>query len=295
MSKIWPHFTKENPCPACGGHDWCCRAGEKKFICMRIQSSHANKDGGFYHEYGGKKPAYIPLKRSAPKVVMDFERYQKELRFGIVGIPKYAIKFCDELGVSTKSMDYLLLGRSHELQCWSIPMRDGDNKIIGIHLRCDDGSKKAVVGSRNGLFIPQIEPQKIAYICEGASNTAALLTMGFYAIGRPSCNSGAEMLKVAIKRLGVRNIVIVADNDPLKFRQANDNYIVCGKNGLANAFFRPGQDGAIKLKKELGLKSVIFTTPSPCKDVRELLQKLGVESARNYIQSSVNSKVWTKV
>jgi phage/plasmid primase-like uncharacterized protein len=161
-------------------------------------------------------------------------------------------------------------------------MRDGDNKIIGIHLRCDDGSKKAITGSRNGLFIPQVEPQKVAYVCEGASNTAALLTMGFYAIGRPSCNSGGEMLKVALKRLGVSRIVVCADNDTIK----------TAPDGRT---FRPGQDGAKKLKKELGLMSVIFTTPNPLKDVRQMLQKLGVESARDYITQSVAMKIWTKI
>jgi hypothetical protein len=160
-------------------------------------------------------------------------------------------------------------------------MRDGDNKIIGIHLRADDGSKKAVTGSRNGLFIPQIKPEKVAYLPEGASNTAALLTMGFYAIGRPSCNSGGEMLKVALKRLGVTRIVIVADND-------------CLKTAPDGRTFRPGQDGAKKLKKELGLMSVIFTPPNPLKDVRDLLKNLGIESARNYITNSVSQKIWTK-
>ena len=90
------------------------------------------------------------------------------------------------------------------------------------------------------------------------------------------------MLKVALKRLGVSRIVVVADNDTLK----------TAPDGRT---FRPGQDGAKKLKKELGLLSVIFTPPNPLKDVRDLLKSLGVESARNYILSNVYQKVWTKV
>lgn len=280
MSKIWPHFSKENPCPACGkSGDWNCRMGDRKYICMRVQSDHPAKDGGFYHEYGGQKPTYIPPKRSAPKVERDFG--------DIIGLWEAATNFyivenvAEELGVSVESLQSLNTCQHRETSGFAIPMRDGDNKIIGVHLRCNDGTKKAVVSSRNGLFIPQVDPQKICFLPEGASNTAALLTMGFYAIGRPSCNSGGEMLKVALKRLGVSRIVIIADNDPLK----------TAPDGRT---FRPGQDGAKKLKKELGLPSVIFTTPSPCKDVRQLLQKLGVEAARNYIQSSVDSKIWTR-
>jgi len=281
MSAIFPHFSKENPCPACGGHDWTCRAGQRKFICMRIQSEHPSKDGGWFHDYGRSKPVQMPVKRfiAPPKMKMDFQ-YQQNIYegysdkcFGIIA---------DKLGVSLNSVKDLGVGFSEGFKSWTFPMRDGDNKIIGIHLRCDDGSKKCVTGSQGGLFIPQIEPQKLAYICEGASSTAALLTMGFYAIGRFSCNSGADMLKTALKRLDVTRIVIVADNDTLK----------TAPNGKT---FRPGQDGATRLKKELGLMSVIFTCPNPVKDCRQLLQKLGVESARNYIQNSIGMKIWTKV
>ena len=280
MSAIFPHFTKESPCPACGGHDWTCRAGQRKFICMRIESSHPSKDGGWFHEYGGKKQVQIMPKRfiAPPKVKMDFERMQ--LGFATAFEP--LDKLIHDLGVNSDSLISLCVGYSRKDNAWAIPMRDGDNKIIGIHLRCDDGSKKCVTGSQGGLFIPQVEPQKIAYIVEGASSTAALLTLGFFAIGRFNCNSGADMLKTALKRLGVTRIVIVADNDTLK----------TAPNGKT---FRPGQDGASRLKKELGLMSVIFTCPNPIKDCRQLLQKLGVESARNYINQSVAMKIWTKI
>jgi len=278
MSKLWPTFTKEHPCPACNHSDWLCRQGERKFICMRVLSEHPSKDGGFYHEYGNKKPTYIAPKRSAPIQCKNINQIANRLTATQNQIDNLA----KQLGVEDWSLVHLHVSRHPQEKAWAIPMRDGDNKIIGIHLRCDDGSKKAITGSRNGLFIPQVNPQKLAFVCEGASNTAALVTMGFYAIGRPSCNSGGEMLKVALKRLGVSRIVIVGDNDSLK--SAPD-----GRT------FRPGQDGAKKLKKEIGLPSCIFTTPSPCKDVRELLIKIGAESARNYIKQSVAMKVWTKI
>lgn len=275
MSKIWPHFTKKYPCPACGHFDWTCRAGETRFVCMRIQSDHPARDGGFYHSYGEKKPTYIPPKQSVVKVV-DFETMSDWLEISYS--EQWLNVFSCGIGVSKESLKYLKVGWSSESQSWAIPMRDGDNKIIGIHLRCSDGTKKAVISSRNGLFIPQCENQNIAYLCEGASNTSALLTMGFFAIGRPSCNSGCEMLKVCLKRLGINCVVIVADNDCIKV------------NGT-----RPGQDGAKKLKKELGLMSVIFTAPSPLKDVRDLLIKLGRDDARQFIQSSVSQKIWTRI
>ncbi len=282
MAELWPHFTKENPCPACGHYDWTCRAGNKAYICQRIGSQFPSKCGGFYHFYDDTP---------RPEIKPEPKRIKKEVDFsGLHGLWMAAtdvtkIEFeALNLGVSSDSLFSLEACQYREDRACrgiAIPMRDGDNKIIGIQLRFDDGTKKCVTGSRGGLFIPQCETQKIAYICEGMSNAAALLTMGFFAIGRFNCNSGGDMLKVCLKRLKINRVVIVADNDSLK--SANDKT------------FRPGQDGARKLKKELGLSSCIFSAPSPCKDVRQLLIKLGVESARNYISSSVENKIWTKV
>lgn len=248
---------------------------------MRIQSEHPAKDGGWYHEYGDKKPVYIPPKKSLSKPLINAERLNQNfyLNCSVARLGKLS----EELDVSAFSLEALQVGWSENNFCYTIPMRDGEDNVIGIHLRYEDGIKEAIPSSRNGLFLPRGNHNtKLAYICEGASNTAALLTMGFFAIGRPSCNSGADMLKVAIKRLGVRNLVIVADNDYLKY--APDNRT-----------FRPGQDGAKKLKKELGLMSVLFTPPNPLKDVRDLLRELGKNHAANYITNSINQKIWTRV
>jgi len=274
MSEVFPHFTKDNPCIGCGKWDWTCRYGDKGYICMRAESSMPMKDGGWFHFYDGekRKPIYIPPKRIAPKVNLDFE----SLHLGALSVTNN--NFWTDCG-RLLGVDWICCLNLQFVK-WhgeiGVPMRDGENKIIGIHLRCDDGSKKAVLGSRNGLFIPQIDPQTPAYICEGASNCAALLTTGYFAIGRPSCNSGGDMLKVCLKRLGIKRVAIVADNDCVKV------------NGT-----RPGQDGAKKLKKELGLPSVIFTTPAPIKDVRQLLIKVGAETAKRMIDDSVSQKIWT--
>jgi phage/plasmid primase-like uncharacterized protein len=237
---------------------------------MRVESTRPMRDGGWFHEFGDKpKPAFAP-KPPTPKLNMDMESVYDAL-------PVCSIEpLAKQLGVSLIALESL--GITRKGNSWAVPMRDGKNKIIGIHLRCDDGTKRAVVGSRNGLFIPQIEPQKTAYICEGMSNAASLISMGLYAIGRPSCNTGAEQLKEALTRLGVHRIVIVCDADEIKFG---------GK--------RPGYSGAIKLKKDLGLMSVTFVPPSPLKDVRDMIKKLGAESSLHVINSSVDHKIWIRV
>ena len=175
------------------------------------------------------------------------------------------------LGVSVQSLIDLSASYSFEYNAWAFPMRDGNNEIIGIRLRNNKGKKWAVTGSRSGIFIPQIKGERTAYLVEGPTDTAAMLTLGLYAIGRPSCNAGGEMVKEHLKKSKIFKVVIVADNDSIK-------------NGK-----RAGIEGAKKLQKDIGLSSVIWMPPSPIKDVREFVRKGGT---RQLIESDINSKTW---
>jgi len=266
MSKLWPRVSKEVPCKICGGTDWLCRFGERAQICMRVESAKPAKDGGFYHFYdeAKPKPTYIPRSRPAPPPLRNAEDMMRAwlLKMKLENYEALA----QSLGVCPSSVMALDAAWAAEYSAWSFPMRDGDGNVIGIQLRGE--TKKAVTGSRLGLFLPNIDPQKICMVCEGASDCAALLTLGFYAIGRPSCCTGADHLKVALRRLGVRQIVIVADNDEPK------------ESGQ-----RPGIDGALKLQKDLRMKSVIWMPSGRCKDVRQMVQKVGIESARTTLRN----------
>ena len=205
---IWPYFTKENPCPACGHHDWSCRAGDTRFICMRIVSEHPFVNSGWFHDYGDKfiKPEKL---WTPPTVKIDPDKIQGRLTAFGTGI-------AESLGVSFQSLIDLSAAWSDYHNALAFPMRDGSNNIIGYRLRWDDGKKRAITGSQQGLFIPQIPVQKTCYLADGPTDTAALLSIGLYAIGRPNNIGGVEHLKVALKRLQVRRIVIVADNDAAK-------------------------------------------------------------------------------
>lgn len=274
MSTLWPKFNKESPCPACGHWDWLCRAGSRKFICQRVQSDHTAQDGGWYHEYGTgfiyHAPPRVAPKRINPEVVLR--------EFNHDGINLLA----SQLGVSVESLKALDAAWSPKEQAWVFPMSDGEGKVIGFRTRYPDGRKLAITGSQGGLFIPDIEPEDIAYLPEGPTDTAALLTMGFYAIGRPSCNSGTEQLRVFLKRMNIRRIVVVADNDEEKTRP----------NGLK---WRPGLDGAKKLKKDLGLMSVLWMPPNPVKDCRDLLRKCGIDAAKKMLLDGIAGRVWTRI
>jgi 5S rRNA maturation endonuclease (ribonuclease M5) len=99
-------------------------------------------------------------------------------------------------------------------------MRDGTERMIGIQRRTTP-RKRCVDGSHLGLFIPTgLNGHDLLLIAEGASDCAALLDMGFSAIGRPNCNSGDEMCETWCRSHQYRRVVVVADNDDVGRRGA---------------------------------------------------------------------------
>lgn len=128
-------------------------------------------------------------------------------------------------------------------------MRDADGAICGVRCRMTDGTKFAVPGGREGLCVPDylgdLDP---LLICEGATDTAAALTLGFDAIGRPSCAGGVKLVALCVVRHNVKRVVIVSDSDP------------------------PGQRGAADLAREL-VRYVhdvrLIQPPDGVKDLRQ--------------------------
>ncbi len=239
-------------------------------LCQRIESKWPAKAGGWYHWYGESRPEYIPQSREVPKSIDVRSIIDRQAS----DCPK---SFAERLGVSHESLVALDCKWLNARAAYSFPMSDGNGNHIGIRLRNSAGFKWAVPGSRQGVFLPKslIYETKIAYLPEGPTDTAALLTIGLFAIGRPTCNSGNDHIKTALKRLGIRRAVIVADNDEIK---------QTGK--------RPGLDGAMKLKKELGIPCVIWMPPSPIKDARQFINQGGT---KQMIENEVNKKVWSKL
>jgi hypothetical protein len=275
MSGIWQHATTKNPCPICGKGDWC-TFGERAMLCQRVESDRPHSKGGWFHFYEDKKlrPVYIPKAKPAPSQI-DAAGVMDSLK---------PLRKCGELaatlGVSTQSLQALNVKWSAQHKAWAFPMSDGDGKHIGIRLRNDEGKKWAVTGSRQGIFIPNLPDDhgiKVAFLPEGPTDTAAFLTMGLFAIGRPTCMSGNDQVREALLRLGIYKAVIVADNDDLKTLGQREGY--------------PGIEGAMKLKKELKLTSCIWTPPSPLKDARAFLNKGGTAAV---IESEIKTKVWSK-
>ena len=270
---IWPHASKQHPCVVCGKTDWC-SFGDRAAICRRVESPkpHLDRGGnvdGWYHFYDSAKPVQLPPKRwTPPQVVFNPE----SVRFKSCGEDLAA-----ELGVSMAALRTLSVGWSDQYGAWMFPMRNGKNEIVGYNRRFKDGSKKILAGTKAGLYIPQLDIQQPAFICEGGSDTAAPLDLGFFAIGRFNVSSGAQDLKQFFSINRIFKAVIVADNDSLK--------------NLNGRQARPGIEGALRLKKELGVSSCVWQPPSPCKDVREFVKRGGT---KQLIESDINKKVWSK-
>lgn len=119
-----------------------------------------------------------------------------------------------------------------------------------------NGRKVSIMSSKMGLFIPSDLPTKgLLLICEGASDTAAALDLGFVAIGRPSCNSKVEMTANFARG---RAVVIVSDNDEV------------------------GKIGSKKLARALSLI---------CPDVKVIFPPYGIKDLRQWFKAGLTEEI----
>jgi phage/plasmid primase-like uncharacterized protein len=155
----------------------------------------------------------------APPINFDAMAAQCEAALG----PHRRALLANELGVASDALSRLQVGWSQVHRSFTFPMRNASGYARGIRLRRMDGSKWAVKGSRQGLFLPRHFPlDESLMVCEGASDTAAMLTACFSAVGRPSCNGGADLLVDLVAHYRPADVVIVADRDAAGERGARD-------------------------------------------------------------------------
>ena len=226
---------------------------------MRVESGVPMKNGGWLHR-GNLPTPFIPrpLKSPPVKPASDFNQLLATWRTADFKIEEYA----QLLGVSATSLKQLEVRRVDG--AWAFPMRNGAGEIIGIRMRANNGQKWAVKGSHNGIFIPiGIPPQDTVWICEGPTDTAAALSMGLFAVGRPSCNCGGPEIRQFCVSARIRKAVVVADNDA------------------------PGLRGAKKIAGELKMATVVICPPA--KDMREFYRQGGTLAE---LQFMVNQNIW---
>jgi len=251
--------NKQNPCPVCERPDWCLIADDgKAAICARVSEGSKKKcgDAGYLHLLtSNQKTDLRKVKKRVFKVIdkpkpeIDFSKLAKDYQDRLSG--RQCRWLAVSLGITEKSLKRLRVG--FDGKAFTFPMRDENLRIIGIRRRFGDGNKRALTGSRNGLFIPTgLAKDKPLVITEGPTDCGAALDLGFEAIGRPNCDSKIDM---TVQFARGRKVVIICDNDV------------------------PGRDGAKKLAAEL-IKC--------CPAVKIVCPPLGVKDLREWKQQGFN-------
>ena len=269
--------SKASPCPVCQKTDWCL-VGKSLVMCMRVQSNRpktlADSSTGWLHPLKGdwvfKPPARKSERLRPTESITELMRiYQKQMT-------PYSLKvLANSLSVSEDSLDLLSVGKRDD-HTWAFPMRNYNNEVVGIRLRTDTAKKFAEEGSRNALFIPQCKSEELVFLPEGPTNTAAALSIGLYAIGRPSNSAGAAEIACFIKKHHITRAVVIADTDNDKERDDGSS-------------FNPGFDGAQSLQKQLPVWSCLIALPA--KDVRKFVQSGGTGEL---VHALVSQAVWKK-
>ncbi len=213
----WLRVNRQNRCPVCTKDSWCMIVpgpNGNLVLCMRTTSNRpfTLKSGevGYFHSFNGE-PVHVKRAERPPPVINVgklMEQWESETKLGMIE------GLANSLGVSIQSLRNLSCAWAKEHRAWAFPMCDGYGNYTGIRLRSIEGHKWAVKGSHQGVFLPYITcSYRMALICEGPTDTAAAMTLGFWAVGRPSCAGGMHDILTAFKRLRVNRAVLIADND----------------------------------------------------------------------------------
>jgi hypothetical protein len=197
----WKRVTRLSPCPVCTKTDWCLISPDRSaVICPRIEEGSTRYVEGSGNLHILRVTKEWMDEKHIPCTVKPLPEHNEVLAIRARNwITKCERNNTEELskklGVSEESLKLLNLGWLDNSSSWVFPMLRKRDRLIGIRVRPRNGKKFAIKGSRNGLFVPNNLPDKgVVYICEGESDTAAMLTCGLNAVGRPSCNSGDRLL-----------------------------------------------------------------------------------------------------
>jgi hypothetical protein len=254
----WRRVNKAQPCFVCGKPSWCCISVDgTAAICGRIETGSIKRCGeaGWLHRASvvlRSRPTTTTLGVPVPRSLKSQARMTVSSGEYVMSRMHWRtalVQHAQSLGVTVESLCRLEIGWATEFNAWSFPMKDDGGHIVGIRLRQPSGRKFAEPGGREGLFIPaDLCAGGPLLVCEGPTDTAAMLDLGFDAVGRPSCRGGVRLLTNALRRWNRPEVIVVADADG------------------------PGRNGGNYLATALAAycRSVrIITPPSGLKDARD--------------------------
>jgi len=186
----------------------------------------------------------------------------------------------ERLTVSVDSLQALGAGFNPEENVWTFPERTADGEVPGICRRFQDGQKKMMHGHKHGLYFSDNWLQGVGpiLIVEGLSDTAAAITKGLAAIGRPSAIVPRDVLPELVELLKrvpkERGIIVVGEND---------------QDHMQDHMPWPGKEGAIKtaqqLTEALGRPIPWALPPATTKDLRSWLKSNPEATGHDFLDS----------
>lgn len=286
----WNRVNRRRPCPVCGRPDWCLYKGPESApvvaICARVESNNRRGDAGWLHLLGNDgfscRPRSLRVRLCPPPTCLShFGHLALECAAAIT--VEELETFAAELGLTTASLVRLGVGWSSTHNAWTWPMQDAGGNVIGIRLRLRDGRKLSVRGGLEGLFLPRGVSESLLatgalLITEGPTDCAAMLDMGFEAIGRPSCTGGSDHIVGLLRRYRARQIVVVSDSDEPGMRGAENLAQVLVAYGAVRVIRPPSHAKDVRAWRQAGATSCDIETAielAPARKLQVLTRRMG--------------------
>jgi hypothetical protein len=217
----WDPVSSEHPCPICGKADNCCIAKNRSAaFCGRISEGSVGKPnyGGQWRHVLRGRSEFRPVE----PVVFKPARKSKDFIKVAELCHKFALphlyKLEQALGPSVEAWQRLETGVDGVP--WTHPEYNAEHQCIGITRRFEDGSKKQMSGGQRGIIFAKdyLRDPGVVLCPEGASGTAALMTMRIATVGRPNNSGGAillaELFELDEDAIRERGLLLIADRDP---------------------------------------------------------------------------------
>lgn len=294
--KKWLEVNRSEPCAICAKPDWCKRSTNGKWcLCQRMESGRPGQSSGWLHALDGELRLPVIQTKAEAEPVIDWTVLAVRLRTNrtetstsgnerTVDVEQERERLAARIGVTTAALASLWVGYGYEERYgkeqafWSFPERNHEGRVVGIVRRIDKSGtgladkKLSMKGGKGGVYYEPLwyTRKGPVFIAEGGSDTAALVSMGLAAIGRPSCTGGVRYLKELLAKYK-KPVIVLGERD----EQAEKRGTVVGCpldcEGCLHCF--PGKKGAIVVAAQLSLalkRSVeIVFPPAGFKDVRD--------------------------
>lgn len=305
--KDWRRVSRQQPCQFCGGFDNCSESADGgAAYCGRIENGSISQNAGgqFLHllrdreqrrgevgdyEHPSHRRERVGAEANpvAPHSSLDWDALARLCQQHPHATRRRA-ELAVSLGVSVVALERLRVGcgTTANNAFWTFPERNARGEIIGITRRFEtpiNGKNKLLwKGGNRGLSYEDdwSDGDGPIYLVEGASDTAAGLSMGLSVIGRPSNTGGIQHLVELLADVPHhREIVAMGENDQKPHESLSDSVKLRHKpdcNGCSICW--PGQYGAFTTATRLAdeLRRPVWTAfPSDgAKDLREMVRML---------------------